>query len=397
MQALLFAIVLTAAAPEMEIQTLDGQRLAGELTELTSTRLTIEGPGGCMSLNTDNLLTVGPKSKPAAVEQTPGAWIELVDGSALAAREYAVADRQAQVTLLDGETLAVPTRDLSAVRLQAAVDGVAAEWGRILDMKADGDLLVVRKGDSLDYHKGVLHEVNDKAVQFELDGETISVKRTKVFALVYHQAADRSLPQAVCRVTDATGSQWVTQRIALGDTGQLEWTTLAGIQVARPAAAVTNIDFSGGKILFLSDLKPESVKWTPYFGDEKTTAAAAAFYAPRQDQNLESKPLQVEGKQYPKGLALHSRTQLVYRLPDRFRRLKAVAGIDDAVRPHGNVHLVIRGDDKLLFDASIGGNKPAVPLDLDLSGVRRLVILADFGTELGVADHLDLCNARIVK
>jgi hypothetical protein len=121
------------------------------------------------------------------------------------------------------------------------------------------------------------------------------------------------------------------------------------------------------------------------------------FYAPRGDRSLLSGPLQVDGIRYAKGLALHSRTTLVYRLPGRFRRLVAVAGIDDRVRPRGNVRLVIRGDDRVLLDAAVAGTDPARPLDLDVAGVRRLTILVDFGEDLDVADHLDLCEARLLQ
>ena len=75
------------------------------------------------------------------------------------------------------------------------------------------------------------------------------------------------------------------------------------------------------------------------------------FYAPRFDRNFDGGPLQLGGTPYRKGLALHGRTELVYRLPDRFSRFRAVAGIDDAVRPGGKVRLVVRGDDKVLLDA----------------------------------------------
>ena len=110
------------------------------------------------------------------------------------------------------------------------------------------------------------------------------------------------------------------------------------------------IDFSGGKIVYLSDLKPDGVRWTPYFGTRKPLPAVEQFYAPRYDRNFDSGPLQLGGTPVPQGLALHSRTEIVYRLPGRFSRFQAVAGIDDAVRPGGKVRLVIRGDDKVLFD-----------------------------------------------
>ncbi len=157
------------------------------------------------------------------------------------------------------------------------------------------------------------------------------------------------------------------------------------------------IDFSHGKLIYLSDLKPESVAFTPYFGTGKTLPLLAKFFALREDKNLQSGPLQVGNKKYAKGLALHSRTRVVYRLPGRFSRFQATVGIDDAVRPRGKVRLVIYGDDRVLFESTVTGTDPPKPVDVDLTGVRRIAILADFGEEMDVADHLDLCEARIIK
>jgi hypothetical protein len=67
------------------------------------------------------------------------------------------------------------------------------------------------------------------------------------------------------------------------------------------------------------------------------------------------------------------------------------------VRPNGNVRLVIQGDDRVLLETSVAGTEAARLVDLDLTGVRRLSILVDFGENLDVADHLDLAEARIVK
>ena len=135
----------------------------------------------------------------------------------------------------------------------------------------------------------------------------------------------------------------------------------------------------------------------PYFGLGKELSSRVALYSPRQDQNLEAGPLQVDGKRFAKGVSLHSRTTIVYRLPDRYRRFVAVAGIDDSARPQGNVRLTIRGDDRPLFEGSVTGVEGAKTLDVDVTGVRRLTILADFGDDFDVGDHLDLCDARLLK
>ena len=38
-----------------------------------------------------------------------------------------------------------------------------------------------------------------------------------------------------------------------------------------------------------------------------------------------------------------------------------------------------------------------ITINIDITGVRRLSILVDFGQQLDIADHLHLCNARITK
>jgi hypothetical protein len=58
---------------------------------------------------------------------------------------------------------------------------------------------------------------------------------------------------------------------------------------------------------------------------------------------------------------------------------------------------VIRGDDRVLLDQVIKGSDPPLEIDLDIVGVRRLAILVDFGDNQDIADHLDLCEARVVK
>jgi hypothetical protein len=94
---------------------------------------------------------------------------------------------------------------------------------------------------------------------------------------------------------------------------------------------------------------------------------------------------------------MHSRTELVYRLPGKFGTFRALAGIDDRVRPGGDVRLVIYGDGRLLLDKQITGRDEPVPLTVDISGVARLKIVADFGGDLDVSDHLDLCEPRVFK
>ena len=298
--------------------------------------------------------------------------------------------------MFNGEVIELSTADVASVRFRPAAGQIAAEWQRLVQTRADQDLLVVRKDDTIDYHGGVLGDVTDTVVHFELDGDVLPVKRSKLQGLIYYRSAGRVEQDVVCQVVDADGSRWAVRSIELVD-GSLCWTTAGGLEVSRPLTAVARVDFSQGKVVYLSDLEPESAEWTPYFGTGAGLDVLSRFFGPREDRSLQSGPLELEGQQYDKGLALQSRTRLVYRLPGVFRRFKAVVGIDDRMRPRGNARLVIRGDDRVLLETTIAGTNSALPVDLDLTGVRRLTILVDFGDDLDVGDHVDLCEARIVK
>ena len=49
----------------------------------------------------------------------------------------------------------------------------------------------------------MLHDVTADVVRFDLDGDVLPVKRTKIYGLVYHHVAADEMPAAVCRITDA--------------------------------------------------------------------------------------------------------------------------------------------------------------------------------------------------
>jgi hypothetical protein len=406
MNSIFLAIAALAAVPSFDVQTPDGRTLSGPLVNLSADRLTVAAKQGNVSLGAQEVLMISPRQKPKPVLRAAGVVVELTDGSVIRGRQYLAHGKQARITLADGETVEAPTAAIRTVQLAGLsrvreahlpqeTDTLSAEWSRLTKMKSDSDLLIVRAEENLDYHQGVLHDVSEEAVRFDLDGEVLPVKRSKVFGFVYHHGAEAELPPTVCRITDAAGSQWSVRTLALA--GGLKWTTPAGISVVAPLGSIASIDFSGGKLTYLSDLQPETAVWTPYFASENPLPAAKRLYAPRFDRGFESAPLQLARVVYSRGLALYCRTEIVYRLPDRFSRFQAIAGIDDGVRPNGKVRLVIRGDDRTLLDVVVLGTDAPRPIELDLKDVRRLTIVVDFAGGLTAGDRLLLCNARIIK
>jgi hypothetical protein len=386
------------AEPQAMVETLDGKKLQGEIRQLSAESLTIDAGTGAEKFATSSVQSVKPVSADAQISAKPTCYIELIDGSQLMAVACRVKDGRAAVELAGGIKLELSTKVVRSVRFQGEdrSDRLAGQWSQIAGGKAASDLLIVRKQGALDYLEGVLGNVDDETVQFELDHDTIPVKRAKIEGMIYYHADNAELPEAVGVAVERGGSHWQIRAIELA-ADQCTITTPAGLKVARPFTALERLDFSAANTQFLSDLAADKIEYAPYYPPRTDLPILADSYQPRRNIGFERGPLKLDGKTYAKGLALHSRTQTGYRLPGKFRRLKALVGIDDALRPGGDVQLEIRGDGKLLWQGAIRGSEPAKPLDLDIAGVKRIEILADFGADLDIADVIDLCEARVTK
>ncbi len=396
---LLMAALTTGASP-FQATALDGRTAAGQLVELSGEKAVLKTDDGPVTFALDSLATLsrGEGTTPAA--RKPALWVELVDGSGIAAVEYTVAGETAKVVLGGGDSLEVPTRDVAWVRLRPPTESVKQldqQWNGIVGTSADGDLLVVRKNDQLDYLAGVVGDVDPDVCNFQLDGDEIPVKRTKVEGFVYfHPAADdpnepvgmiHTSDQSRLAVVDATLSEPETIRATLA----------GGTLVSVPLEQVTRIDFTMGKIAYLSDLDPEAAQYVPFFGQKPPLSLLGDYYGYRRDTGFESAPLRLDGRQYAKGLALQSRTTIVYRLPGKFRLFRAVVGIDESVRATGNAVLRLSADGKTLWEGAVRGTDPASELELELDGARRLEIVVDFGDDQDVGDRVNLCDARVTK
>ena len=120
----------------------------------------------------------------------------------------------------------------------------------------------------------------------------------------------------------------------------------------------------------------------------------------RSDRVLQgSSRLRLRGREYQRGLCVHSHSVLSWALDGRFESLELTAGIDDEVAFNAaaghSVRLVIRADDEVLLDRLISAHDQPVPLRLMVAGRSTLEVEVDFGDGSSVCDWLDLADAKL--
>ena len=409
--SLLFVCLLIAApdAPA-EVQTLRGDVVRGALVELNERQVTVSTPDHKVTIPTADLqqIRLGP-IKPAA--KPPAAWVELVDGSDLLASDFVIKAGESRIGLVGGGEVTLPARALRSVRFQQQAPALAAEWSRIRLRPVTSDLAVLRKKDRLDFLEGVVQEIDGGAATFRMDDEVLRISRAKLEGLVFFPPRERPTAAAAL-IVGVDGMRFQAAAFSLTDQS-VKMSSHSGLLLERPLASLARLDFAAGKVVYLSDLEPQLAQWTPYFSGGKLSEPLGKLFRPRRNKALlhggtagDDGALQLRFagengvptiRSFAKGLALHSRSRVVFDLTEEFRYLKAIAGIDARLGQQGNVRLRIEGDGRELFSSSISGTDPPRSIDVELKGVKQLVLTVDFGEQLDVGDYVNLCDARLVR
>lgn len=106
-------------------------------------------------------------------------------------------------------------------------------------------------------------------------------------------------------------------------------------------------------------------------------------------------PLTLGGTIYAKGFGVHAPSDLGFSLGGGCTTLTATVGIDDEMDSAGSVRFEVWGDGDMLFQsATLTGASAPLPIEVDVSGVTELHLVANEDGGNG-SDHADWANVRV--
>jgi NPCBM/NEW2 domain len=403
-----------SVAAEITAVRLDGASVTGELKSWDKSRVILEVATGEESLAVKDLLSLRwvqdvPATSPEAKSPIE---VELSDGTVMPVTEFTLSRSKASARLVnsasgEAQALALDRKQIAAVRLAPIAGELVDQWKEIRAMELATDMLVLlkRNGQSLDYAEGVIGDVSPETVHFKLDEDELQIDRSKVAAFVFYQR-EASLDSDSYFVVEGRDGLKANVAKATLNGESLAMVTAGGTKFNWPLDEIVAVDFSAGKLAYLSDLDPASVTTTPLISLPVGASLSANYHEPRRDKSAYGGPLTLGPtndasdavtRSYMKGLAARSRTEIVYRLPAGYRRLSSMVGIDPATRANGKVRLKVLGDDQPLFDEELAGTEPPRELNVEIDGVKRLKLIVDYGDNLDTGDWLNMCDLRISK
>lgn len=321
----------------------------------------------------------------AQPEMTAELRYELADGSALCGELIGGDEERLLVRHRWLGDVSLPIEALLVIRRSAATGD---EPGRAISGDADriDDVITLENGDRI---VGTLIEVREKTLVVDTERGERAVPINVVHeARLANPPGPRVPAQPRARLSLTDGSRLVTDRLTWQD-GLVD-VTLRGEQASIPERVVQRVDVVGGRWVWMSDLTPADVSVTPLW---------SAAFPPRNDRNVVGERMRVNGRRFDRGVGVHSTCKLRYDLNRRFAWFVVQPGLDDAAGRLADVAARIVADGNTIFETNYNAKQRCEPDErrFDVSDVKTLELIVDFGNYGDVQDRFDWADAALIR
>jgi NPCBM/NEW2 domain len=398
MSLTLCCLLLGVSSPEVAVRTLDGETKAGQLSSVSSESIVVKVAENNVTWNTRQLHSLSFQTARAIP-----AWhveVYLLDGSMLRGEAFSTQREQATLVVIGGAKFSVPTAQVRQVLLRNSGSTFREQWQSFTADKSSVDRLIVRRmvsdgaaggatpAISLDVMEGVVVEVTDAFVQFELDGEPLKVKREKIEGILYARKPVE-LNKTIGFAVDIYGSRWAFQKLHLIESG-IAFTSPSGKETQINWDILQMLDFSTSNARYLSfDLK-DAENRTDFLAPLSLSKAFA--FAPLFDRTPEGS-ITCGGKVYAHGLWMPARSSLTFQVPEGFSQLTMLVGYDDRSGQTDGARLIVEAEGKNVLDRTFTRVSQPEGVKVPLGNAKRIRILVDYGGDSFVGDTMVLCEA----
>lgn len=343
--------------------------------------------------HTDHQLKVGaqPAATDAAPSGPPTAIVYGRDKSQVRGEMLSLGDESISLRTSWTDEIKIPLVEVRGIRFPAvnAAEAQSKFDSRLADPAAEDTAVVLGREQGVSLIAGTAHGATDGKLGFAYEGEERTISQARVAGLVFAAQPKRRAGASPYQLLHLTSGDRLTGVWSKIEDKALGLETAWGARLSLPREAVEKVEFRNGKVTFLSDLEPVSVEEVPYFG---------RLFPYRRDQALDGGPLKLKGKPYAKGLAVHSRSVLIYGIDGQYASFKALVGFDESAAGRGRVVVRVLGDGReLLAEPDLRSSGEPLSVDVPIAGVKELALVVDFGEAEDTGDRVIWAEPRAFR
>lgn len=298
-------------------------------------------------------------------------------------------------------TLKLPLGEDAGVAATLTLPQVLAVWDSAADASAinranepaNQDTAYIRDKDDpavIRSVSGKIKALDDQSLTFEFRGQDRTIGRERIAGLVLAHA-DRPAPPrpGFHQTLSLRSGQILPGKLIALDDEQAAFELIGGGRVQVPRSVMIALRCENGRRVDLTRIDPTAEEAIPYFG---------LSFKHRVNQSFAGDEVRLfNGTTYERALAVHSKSRLHYKLDRPAESFRADFGLLDPGGKLGNVTARVIGDDKVLWEqADITAKSQPIQVQVDLTGVKRLVLEVDFGQGQDVGDRAAWCNPRLI-
>jgi len=385
--AAVLAPALARAEPWFEVLTTAGRLHSGRVQSLSLDGVLVLVDGGAeQRLPAGALLSLAAGAAPT---MAPAGLVDF---------QLAGGDRIfGTIAAVSGETLEIASPEFTGLALVelARLAGVVTPAGRasrwqvplrrlFQEPPGTSDRILLENGDIL---QGFVATLDARGIAYEVDGQVRDVPFARVLALRLAGAEPAVAPISGAHVQLASGARLTVSRLEWPQSGPVQITVGPGELYLDPAV-VRGIACFSDCIRPLSALSPDAFEETPLL----TVPWGFAL-----DRNVAGGPLSVGGRQFARGIGVHSRSVLRYPLGGTATALVTRCGLDDSAGSGATVEVRIRVDGQIRFERTItAASGLQDPLWIDLRGAGALELVVDPGPDGAILDRFDWVEPVLV-
>jgi hypothetical protein len=395
----LFTSAAIAAEHQLRVLT-SSDPIKGELVSVDAKNIVLKTADGNVTKPLAQVLQLDLQ----APAQPSGNYtqVELTDGTILNCKPDGVTfnGKQVELVVLPDLKVQVPLKALSYI-LKDAQDPKVREhtdWKMLLKNRRTQDMFVKAHEGRLSGLGGTFTDGKGTVLNFLLEGrdEPVPLDLTKaaLAGAIFVNKPDPDAPVTLCKFLDINQNLLMVAKLEAKEGGDFAVTTVAGAKLTCRRDLVVRLDYSRGKLTYLSEIDPIVQNQLPEdFFDRRYV----------RDKTREGNPLQLNGQRFTKGLFVPVSTKLEYTIGGDYNEFTAQVGVDEGVPGKVHVRLVIEGDGKVLFPPPDDkgefkrGDKPR-QIKLNVKDIQKLTIAVEPADPLNLfGQHLDLADAKINK
>ncbi|MDP6930340.1 MAG: NPCBM/NEW2 domain-containing protein [Planctomycetota bacterium] len=399
----LVILLIAIAAPLTEAQTPGEIRVEPIVGEtMTAATLTYDpeaalveyhraGTDDVERIGLDRLQRIVFAQKPASSSgQAPVLWLR--SGQELSGSVAAVAAGLEITWPFAAGPMLVPWRYVESVRLMSdqTLPGAVGFDQRREVSSGTADLLYYVNEGKVKRLSVQFLGAEEGAIRVAYRGREQAMPIGRVYGLIFAEqtgAPPKRQPNPKVRFEMAGGVTVEGQLLAL-DGSSCALRLAEGSVFKAPRSELVAMQVFSDRLVWLPDMNPR-IEQTP---------ALDRIWPPLVDRGPGSQPIRLGGESYSRGYVIVPKSRLDHDLGGRFDIFEAVIGMEEGAGEKAHAVFRVIADGKTLFESDpFTRTTEPKPIRIDVSGVRSLVLEADFGANFDLGDLCVFASPRVLK